>query len=38
MRFETANAEFETWLCAQMPIVESDLTFKHAQMRSEPFR
>ncbi|MBR0776861.1 DUF2252 family protein [Bradyrhizobium diazoefficiens] len=37
MRFRDDNAEFETWLRKQCPVVEDDLVYKHKRMRKSAF-
>ena len=32
-----STRKFEAWLRRQIPAVESDLEFKHEQMRADPF-
>ena len=37
MGFVDATKDFETWLGAQMPLVDADLEFKHLQMAKDVF-
>jgi hypothetical protein len=37
MNFAKITTKYETWLARHLKIVEADLEFKHAQMRTAPF-